>query len=182
MTSESEIKELSKEEVNNQISAVLENVKGKLSPETVSFLEDGLKKVFFENMNVKDALHFPQKKLKEFYDFGYNLFNGGKYKDALLMFTILRTLDVSDPSYLWALAVVSHHMKNYEVAAAHYIQYSNYAPKDPMTYYHLRDCFEHLGQKDLAYGALIMARDLAQKDPRYKDLFSKLDLELDQFL
>jgi tetratricopeptide (TPR) repeat protein len=87
----------------------------------------------------------------------------------------------SDPRYVFAIAATHHHMKNYDEAAGYYMLYEALHPTDPIPYYHLYDCFRKTNNPELAENALRAAFRLAEKDSKYEDLKTKIEMELKQF-
>jgi len=163
-------------EIKQQIHAVM--AKGNTPPKAVHLIEETLLRMQEENLSAKEALGFSSELIDEIYDYGFHLFQSGKFKEALPVFFLLQQLDTADPRFIFAVAATHHHLKNYEEAAGHYMLYEILDSTNPLPYYHMYDCFTKLGDSYLAINALKVAKNLTENNPRYAELQGKIDLEL----
>ena len=123
----------------------------------------------------------PAEVMEVIYQQGYLLFQNGKYKDALIIFDVLRTLDVADSRYSFAIAACYHYMKDYLDAAANYLIYKDMNPLDAVPSFHLYDCF---ARANIPLSALVYIQEalvLAGYDPKYAALKEKIKLESDHY-
>lgn len=168
------------DEVKEQLKTILEKEQSQLPPKSAPLIEKTAIRMMKEDLSLKEALGFPQEMIEEIYENGYHLFKSGKFKEALPVFNVLRQLEGTDPRFTFAIAACHHQMKNYVDAAGNYILYQTLEPKNPLSYYHLYDCFIKMNQPSLAFNALQLAEKFAIADPQYAELAGKIELELAQ--
>ncbi len=131
-----------------------------------------------EGSTLYESLRLTPDMLEVIYQHGYQLFQSGKYKEALSTFRILQTLHPEDKRYPFAIAAALHFEKNYVEAAAYYMIYASMDRTDPIPFYHLYDCFLKEKHPTIAENALDEAYRLAKGNPKYHDLKEKIELEL----
>lgn len=166
------------DEIDQQIhSAVMQNNE-KAAAKDTPMIEEALKKVIKEGLLLKEVLGFSPKIIEQIYEYGYLLFQSGKFKEALEVFTILRKIDNENKRYTFAIAATHHQMKHYAEAVGNYMMYQALDQTNPLPYYHLFDCFSKLNQPALAFNALMSARRLAENDPQHTKLKNKIDMEI----
>lgn len=128
-------------------------------------------------MKPKEALNVDDHFLEILYSHGYQLFQAGKYDDALLLFGLLRKVDWSDFRYSFSMAACYHYKKEYYLASGLYI-FSSYLDEDnPVPYFHLYDCFMELGDFEKALSALQFVILVAGDKESYQPLKEKALLE-----
>ncbi len=170
--------ELTKE-MKQLIHAAVQEVKGNAPPETLAMIEETLFKTQVLGYSPKEAMGIPEDWLEEVYLIGYNFFQSGKYERALTIFHLLALLVAGrDPRFTFAIAASYHHMKQYPDAISYYMLYQILDLANPLSYYHIFDCFKNMDNPYLAIKALKTAKELANKDPKYAQLLAKIDLEL----
>jgi type III secretion system low calcium response chaperone LcrH/SycD len=167
------------EMLKKEIRASIEKLGGQIPPQVSSLVEEAIVKMNQENLLPKDALGFPPEVMEMIYQQGYNLFQNGKYQDALRIFDILRQLDISDTRYSFAIASCYHYQKQYLNAVASYMIYKYLDPLDPIASFHIYDCMMKANYPLSALMAIQEALVLAGRDPQYEGLKRKMLLELD---
>jgi type III secretion system low calcium response chaperone LcrH/SycD len=167
--------------IEQQVHDFVEKHKADIPPEAVPLLEEVLTKMEVENLPLKEALGFSPELIEELYQYGYSLFQSGKYEEALPVFNLLRFIDSDNERYTFALAVTYHHLKNYIEAAGNYMLCELLNPEDPLPFYHLADCFTKMDQPELAFNAMKLANQLAGQESKYAELKEKTELELEHF-
>ncbi len=165
--------------IAQEVDDFVEKNKADIPPEAVPLVKQVLTKMQTENLPFKEALGFSPELIEEIYQYGYSLFQSGKYQEALPVFNILRFIDGNDERFTFSLAVTHHHMKNYIEAAGNYMLCELVNPDDPLPAYHLSDCFIKMNQPELAFNAMKMAHQFAAQDPKYAELKEKIELELE---
>jgi len=166
-------------EIKKLVHESVMKVQQMVSPETLPLIEETLLKIGMENLTLCEAMEISKEVVEEFYEQGYHFFQGGKFKDALTIFNLLELFTGgSDPRITFAIPACYHHMKKYTEAAGYYMIYEALHPDEPLSYYHLYDCFKKMNQPLLAYNALIQAKNLVEKEAKYEDLKIKINVEL----
>lgn len=102
---------------------------------------ESLIKMYEEGLWPKEAMGIPQQLLDTIYEYGYRMFQSGKYKDALDCFKLLRQLDPPVFRYHFAVAASYHYLKQYPDAAGNYLFCTFMEPRNPIPYFHLYDCY-----------------------------------------
>lgn len=167
------------EKFKQEVHASIEKLGGQIPPQAASLVEETIVKMNKENLLPKDALEFPPEVMEVIYQQGYNLFQNGKYQDALLIFNTLRQLDITDPRYSFAIASCYQYQKRYLDAVANYMIYKYLDPMDPIPSFHIYDCFMKANEPLSALMAIQEAIVLAERSPQYENLKRKMILELD---
>lgn len=177
-----EVKQLIHKPIDKQvIHEAIERLPGEIPSKFVPVIEEALAKIEIEGATPQEAMEISDDVIDEIYEHGYHFFQSGKFKDALAIFNVLNQLvGGSDPRYVFAIAATHHHMKNYHEAAGYYMLYEALHPTDPLPYYHLYDCFRKIDNQELAANALKSALKLAEQDPKFGDLKTKIEMELNQ--
>ena len=150
------------EQAKKQVHEVIEKMGDQIPPQAVPLIEEAVSKIN-TGILAKDALSLTPEVMELFYQQGYNFFQNGKYQDALIIFNVLRFLDITDSRYTFAIAACYHYMKDYLNAAANYLIYREMDPFNPVTSFHIYDCFRKANFPTSALfhieEALFLARD-----------------------
>ena len=168
------------EELKEAVGTAVKEKAGSIPDNSKQLIEETVVRMLKDNLTLGDALEISPDLMEEMYDYGYRLYNSGKYKDALAVFEMLRNLDGTDSRFTFAIAASQHLSKDYTLAAGNYMLYEVLEPKDPLAYYHLFDCFTKMGQPMLAFDALSLASRLAQEGEEHAALRGKIDIELNR--
>lgn len=172
---------LNADNMTKQIQELVKKTDLNLSKEDRLFLEEALSKVILNDELPKNALGITPEVMEAIYQQGYLLFQNGKYDDALIIFNVLRTLDINDSRYTFAIAACYHYKKEYLDAAANYLIYKEMKPLDPIPSYHLFDCYSKANIPLSALFYIQNALALADLDPKYAALKEKIKLESDHY-
>lgn len=167
------------EKAKQKVHAALEKFGDQIPPKAAPLIEETIAKMEVDHLLPAEALGFSPPIMELMYQQGYNLFQSGKYQDALKIFTILRQLDITEMRYSFAIAASYHYMKDYLDAAANYLIYKSMDPSNPLPSFHLYDCFMKADYPQSALIALEEARILAERDPQAMVLNEKIKLELE---
>lgn len=145
-------------------------------------LKIALERVAEENSPFAEAIDLPAGYLEMIYSQAYYLFMSGQYDNARLLFEVLCMIDSKDARFPFAVASCYHKTKHYGEAIKCYVDALVNDKNNPQTYYYLFDCFLHLGQKELAGGALIAALQLTWNESRFEKFKKQLELECVGFI
>lgn len=150
--------------------------------ESAKFLEGFLgqftDKVLNQGVLPKDALGVKNNVLEGIYAQAYQLYNTGKYLDAIHLFRMLILIDPTEPKFTMGLAACSHMMKEYTAAAQSYTLVGIMEPHNPIPHYHASDCYLQLKDPVSAMIALEMAISRAGDRPEYQMMKERAQLSL----
>ncbi|QLH36296.1 MAG: SycD/LcrH family type III secretion system chaperone [Parachlamydiaceae bacterium] len=132
-----------------------------------------------EKFKPKDILQLNDRQLEALYAQAYNLYQTGRFNDALQIFHMLTTIEANQAKYVLGLAACHHMMKNYQSAIDTYLVQSILEPENPIPFYHMSDCY--LAMKD-PYSALMvldMTVKKAGNKPEFKTLKDRATLTME---
>ena len=170
-----------KHQVKKAVETVSSNLKKKTEADSdvlpsmetpIPLDEEALKlgATFFEKgFAPKDIFNITSGQMEGMYAKAYNLYQSGKYKEAIQIFRLLIMLTPNESKYSLGLAACFHMMKDYDNAIETYTMYSVLNPDDPIGYFHISDCLLSTNEKMSAIVALEMAIEKANS-PQFKIL------------
>jgi type III secretion system low calcium response chaperone LcrH/SycD len=164
-----------------EVRTVVEHWGNAIPPRARPIVEDILVKMKVNQLRPGEAIGFTPNMMEIIYEYGYHLFQAGKFQEALPVFDTLRELDPIDHRYSFAIAACYHYSKDYLNAAANYILDHTLDPSNPISCFHLYDCFVKANYPLSALQALVEGLILAERDPQYAGLATKMRLELEGF-
>lgn len=138
---------------------------------------DLMDKLYKKEIPAKEVFHISPELESELYNYGYQLFQSGKYKLALGIFSFLRRMDPSDFKSTFAIAACHQHLHQFTEAAANYLICHSIDPPNPIPCFHLYDCFMQLHFPLTAWKHLEMVILLTEKEPGYSQLYERAILE-----
>ncbi len=109
-----------------------------------------LLKIFEKGMTPKEAMAISDLEISEIYSYAYQLFLGGHYDKAQVLFHILTILEPSKSNFAIALGVCYHKLKDYDHAEGAYMLASINDPDDPLPLFYAYDCFLQQGKNYIA--------------------------------
>lgn len=165
-----------------EIDKILEKQEHHLSPTEQAQLRQAIIKVIEKGPFYKDAFGISDKIMETCYNHAYNLFQAGKYQEAVKIFENLKEMDFKNPRYSLAAAVCYHYLKDYDKAIGNYYICKEIDVFNPVPSFHLYDCLMQLNQPQLAIRALAEVIVRSGNDPRYQALKEKALLEKDDLL
>lgn len=168
-------------DLQDQLNGVIDNLDEEISPSARKKLLEVIPKILFEGRSPREVFGLTPEMLEEIYLYGYNFFYAGKYKEAVPVFNFLRQIDPYDPRYTFAVAACYQMQKDYLNATVNYIYCGQLDPLNPLSYFHLYDCFRKTDHLFSAYNALLEAQIFAEENPEYAALKEKIALELEGF-
>lgn len=138
------------------------------------------KRIMEDKKSPKEALGFDNSYLENMYTRGYNLYNTGKFNDALHIFRALLMLNPTEPKYMLGIAACQHMLKEYVSAIQSYVLCSVYDPTNPLPFFHSSDCYIQMKNYVSAMICLEMAIERAKNDPQFAVLKERARLSLDR--
>lgn len=169
------------EEAKNRVRELIEKMGDKAPREAIPLVEEAVARILAGNAEPKEALGLTPEMLEVIYQQGYNMFQNGKYDDALVIFNVLRYIDITDSRFSFAIASCYHFKKDYLNAAANYLIFQLMDPLNPVPAFHLYDCFAKANFPATALFYIQEALVLAGRDPKYANLKEKIQLESGHF-
>lgn len=157
--------------------ALMGNVEEPITQEVIQAAREMLKDFNEKGLVLKDFLKIQPEVIDKFYEHGYNLFQAGRYKEALRAFEVLHHLDISNASYIFSKAACYHYLKEYRLAAGNYLQCISLDAKNPLPYFYLSDCFRNNTEYPAALCAISSVIYLTKNQPEYALLKEKAELE-----
>jgi type III secretion system low calcium response chaperone LcrH/SycD len=157
--------------------AIKENEK-KLTPKQQKQLQDALQKLTQEKVPLKQVMGITPEIEETIYVAGYNLFQSGKYKEALKIFYSLVQLN-NTYRYNFAIAAAHQYAKEYTDAIGSYLICTQIEPENPVPFFHLYDCCMKSKNHLFAEVFLLNAIEMASKNPEYAKLKERAQLELE---
>ena len=167
------------EKAKKEAQAIIEKLGDQVPQEARPLVEEAFAKMKVDQLLPKDALGFSPEVMEVIYQHGYNLFQNGKYADAMIIFNTLRQLDITDTRYSFAIAACYQYSKQYLEAAANYLIYKYMDPFNPIPCFHLYDCYMKTNHPMSALFEIQEALVLAERNPVYSGLKEKIQLEYD---
>lgn len=170
-----------REDIKKQVQEAIQNVESEgtlLSPKMREMVEAAFLKIETGQEFPREALGISKEMMEKLYSRAYNLFQSGKYEEALRVFSALRKLDPSDMRYSFGIAACYQYKKEYLLAIGNYFVCNHIDPLNPVPYFHLYDCFVKAEHPFAALPAIQYCIALSEKDPYYKSLAERAYLEM----
>jgi type III secretion system low calcium response chaperone LcrH/SycD len=159
------------------IEKAFEGSQSNFSPKERQQLKENFSKMVDEDITLKKAFGLSDKIIETFYNHAYNLYKAGKYRDAAVIFELLRKLSFNDPRYSLAIAACYHYLGEYAAAAANYHICKEIDLFNPIPCFHLYDCLMKMNQPIAAIDALSEVIARSETDPRFQEMREKALLE-----
>lgn len=141
-------------DVNKSVEKIIEEV---FTKGTLPFVATGISDEMLEGM----------------YTFATNLYNAGKYDQAVKIFKLITSLNSSKEKFIMGYAACLHVLKDYPNAASAYTLCSLLEPNDPLPYYHISDCLMELKLPKKAKEALEKCIELIEDDPKFTHIYAR---------
>ncbi len=126
--------------------------------------------VLLQGMPFKDALGVSNAKIEAIYSQAYQMYNSGKFTDAIQLFRLLLVLEPMESKHYMGLAACQHMIKEYENAIKAYGFAGIIDPQTPVPFFHASDCYLQMRDKTSAIIMLDMAVQRAGEHPEYQTL------------
>lgn len=133
-----------------------------------------------EGMTGQEAGELSPELMENMYRQAYQLYNTGKYNEAIDMFRSLVMLNSLEFKYILGLAACFHRLGDYDDAIKTYTMCSVIDPNDPLPYYHSSDCF--LQQQDTLSAIVCLKRSVqtAGDRPEFSNIKERSLLSLEK--
>jgi type III secretion system low calcium response chaperone LcrH/SycD len=161
------------------IKSIIDDKNTQLDPKLKEVLEKVLTGLFIEGKSPAVTMGFTPEMLEEFYSYALNFYRLGHYEQAKNIFMTALFLAPENWKYAQGLAMTFHRLKDYPKAVDYYLLWSQLDYKNPIPFYHMSDCLEHLNKSEDRRYALIRALQRCGSNPEFAHLKTKLELELD---
>lgn len=149
---------------------------GETNPAMLAKLEKAAYAVFVDEIPAYKALGTPDEIMEKAYALGYELYNSGKYKDAIVVFRTLLRNDGFNARYCYAVGACYHQLKDYEWGSNCYFMAACLDPKNPIPCYHMYNCCVELGDLHTAIVALEMVKSRSKDQPQFRQLFNNASI------
>lgn len=150
-----------------------------LPPKTREMIEEAAVELYEKGEKLpKDVFHITDSQMETIYNYGYQMFQSGKYKDASQFFNFLRTMNPLQYKYWFGLAACHHSLQDYNKAHGEYGVCTLMEPENPIPYFHIYDC--HMQQQNplAAYYALKDLVECARDQSAYATLKERALMEI----
>jgi type III secretion system low calcium response chaperone LcrH/SycD len=119
---------------------------------------------------------FSPESIDALYSTAYNLYEKGKYSEAVHFFRFLTMLKTFERKYWIGLGASQQMCKLYEDAVQSYEAAALMNHNDPYVHFHASECLFLLKKTDRAMDALNAAEIVARQEKKYKNLISQFAL------
>jgi len=128
---------------------------------------------------LKDVKGFSDDQFDALYALGYNLYNQGKYAEAMSAFGFLLMHDQFERKYYKAFGSCQQMLKRYEEAIRNYSMASILDLRDPEPTFHTAECMLAMGLVTEATEALQMVVKQTETKPDYQAMNQRAKVILD---
>jgi type III secretion system low calcium response chaperone LcrH/SycD len=126
---------------------------------------------------LKDEVYNSNDAHAALYVVGYQLYENGKYREAVDVFRVLTVLDQTERKYWMGLGASLHMQKEYDRALQCYGYAALLNENDPYAHFHAAECFLVQGKREEAYHVLEVAKSVAlHNKEKYNQLLEKIEL------
>jgi len=136
--------------------------------ETESSIDQILEHFLTSGGVFKDAHGITDEEIEAIYSVAYNLYENGKYDDALQVFKFLCFFDHLEKKYWLGLGAVHQMLKQYDDAVNAYSMAAMLDIDDPAPASHAADCLLLAGKKEEAESALNFVLEFAPENEQGK--------------
>jgi type III secretion system low calcium response chaperone LcrH/SycD len=165
------------EDIRRRVKESIKKFENKIPPELRGPTEEAIVNMFEKNLTPKEIAGMSPDQFEMLYDMGYKLFKGGKFKQALGIFSTLRSLDVDSFRYNFATGACHQYLQQYDHAILDYFLCTAINPLDPMPHFHMYDCFLRKGDIFPALQSIVSVIVITKNRPEYIELKEKALLE-----
>ncbi|BDV01937.1 hypothetical protein TDMWS_20220 [Thermodesulfomicrobium sp. WS] len=137
-------------------------------------LQDIVAAVVKGETTLQEVKGFSDEQMEAIYSVAYNLYQAGKYGDAVQVFSWLGMFNPFVSKYWLGLGASLQMAKDFEKALNAYAVASvTSSPKDPVPHLHAAECYLGMGNIGEAMKALQMAVDFSTGKPEHRKTFQK---------
>lgn len=134
------------------------------------------KELNLRTLMIKDSIN-SKEAMSALYAIGFQLYENGKYREAIDVFRVLTVLDVSERKYWLGLGASFQMQKDYDCALQSYGYAALLNENDPYAHFHAAECF--LAQKEIEKGCQVLevAKSVALLNKeKYNSLLTQIEL------
>lgn len=135
-----------------------------------NYFEKGIP--FFKSMGIDEDF------MKYLYGTAYQLFQSGKFSEALASFQMLSIYDPTDDKYVLGKALCYKEMQKYPNAINELIAYAGMREDDPQPYWHMYECFELMNEPWGAGSSLGAVIYLCNQNNSHPELKKRAEMAL----
>ncbi|MGC8718448.1 MAG: SycD/LcrH family type III secretion system chaperone [Thermodesulforhabdaceae bacterium] len=137
-------------------------------------MQDIVTAVVKGEMTLQEVKGFTDEQMEAIYSIGYNLYQAGKYNDAVQVFTWLGIFNPFVSKYWLGLGASLQMIKDFENALnAYAVAAITSEPEDPVPHLHAGECYVGMGDIEEAGKAFQMAADFSKDKPKYAKTYQK---------
>lgn len=165
--------------LREEIQEIMNKRDRPLPPKTREMIEEAALELYEKGDKLpKDVFQITDSQMETIYNYGYQLFQSGKYKDASQFFNFLRTMNPLEYKYWFGSAACHHSLQDFGKAQGEYGVCTLMEPENPIPYFHIYDC--HMQQQNplAAYYALKDLVECARDQTAYSMLKERALMEL----
>lgn len=133
---------------------------------------------FADGGTIKDAKGLDAETLEAIYQVAYNLYQNGKYEQALKIFRVLGLFDHYEKKYFMGLAACLKVLEQYDNAIEAYSFATMLDVNDPMPGFYAGECHLALANYEEALSGFTAALHFASKSDQYNDIKKKAETML----
>ena len=165
--------------LREDIQEIMNKRERPLPPKTRELIEEAAIELFDKGDKLpKDVFHISDSQMEAIYNYGYQMFQSGKYKDASQFFNFLRTMNPMEYRYWFGLAACHHSLNDFNKAQGEYGVCTLMEPENPIPYFHIYDCYMQQQNPLAAYYALRDLVECARDQPEYATLKERAQMEI----
>lgn len=137
-------------------------------------IQDLVTAVIKGEMTLQEVKGFTDDQMEAIYSIGYNLYESGKYSDAVQVFTWLGIFNPFISKYWLGLGASLQMIKDFENALnAYAVAAITSEPEDPVPHLHAGECYVGMGNLEEARKAFQTAADFSKDKSKYIKIYKK---------
>lgn len=138
-----------------------------------------LEKILIDKVPVYKAMGLDSKFIEALYALAHQLFQSGKYEEAIPFYKMLAQIDGTDTRYIYAVAACYYAQKDWDAALDYYLNAATVNFYDPMPYFYASECQIERGNMDGAIFCLQETIKRATDQSKYAALAERAQLMLE---
>ncbi len=135
-----------------------------------------------EKETEKEEIVLSDDECEGLYSMGHNLYESGRYQDAINIFRFLMMTNPYEYKYTFGLAACMQMEKDYHEATSCYLLAATLKPDQPLPHFHSAECYLKLEDLSSVCISLSLAIKSAGDQEKYASLKSRCELSRAQFV
>jgi len=156
-----------------QLKSAANTVGSTIKEEKMEQIKAGIEGVTKKGESIQKKAVLSEAMIEGIYSQAYQLYNIGKYEEAIELFKVLIMANPSTSKFAMGLAASFHMLKNYKDAIKTYTLLNVIDSNNPVPFYHASDCYVQLKDPLSALVVLKMAVKAAGEKPEFRLLKEK---------